>query len=106
MHNVVALLQNVVSIHSTQLSVYKPKNKMSNKEINQLIAALIAAIAKHEQQETEKDNKLIIKGLDVSLEELQSSGDAQTKLIKLHNAMVEKIDELEERIAELEDQNN
>jgi len=79
---------------------------MSNQEINQLIAALIAAISKHEQQETEKDNKLIIKGLDVSLEELQNRGDAQKQLIKLHNAMVDKIDELEERIAELEDQNN
>ena len=79
---------------------------MSNQEINQLIAALIAAISKHEQQETEKDNKLIIKGLDVSLEELQNRGDAQKQLIKLHNAMVDKIDELEERIAELEDENN
>jgi uncharacterized small protein (DUF1192 family) len=79
---------------------------MSNQEINQLIAALIAAISKHETQQTEKDNKLIIKGLDVSLEELQTRGDAQTTLIKLHNAMVEKIDDLEERIAELEDNNN
>ena len=78
---------------------------MSNKEINQLIAALIAAISKHEQQETEKDNKLIIKGLDVSLEELQNRGDAQKQLIKLHNAMVDKIDELEERIDELENEN-
>ena len=79
---------------------------MSKQEINQMIEALIAAIQKHETQPIEKDNKLIIKGLDVSLEELQSSGDAQTKLIKLHNVMVDKINELEERIDELEGNND
>ena len=87
---------------------------MSNQEIEQLMATLIADIQKHETeqnqkhetQKIEKDNKLIIKGLDVSLEELQSSGDAQTKLIKLYNAMVDKIIELEERIDELEHQND
>ena len=87
---------------------------MSNQEIEQLMAALMADIQKHQTEQNqkhethqiEKDNKLIIKGLDVSLEELQSSGDVLTKLIKLHNAMVDKIDELEERIEELEDQNS
>jgi len=87
---------------------------MNKQEINQMIATLIEAIQKleteqnqkHETQQIEKDNKLIIKGLDVSLEELQSSGDAQTKLIKLHNVMVDKINELEDRIDELEGNND
>jgi hypothetical protein len=77
-----------------------------NQEIEKLLASLLAAIQKHEQEQTKKDNDLIVKGLDISLSELTKRDDAQTTVIKLHNAMVDKIDDLEERIAELEDQNN
>ena len=76
---------------------------MKNQEIHQLIAQLLAAIQKHEQQATEEDNKLIIKGLNVSLEELVESGNAQNKVIKLNNAMVDKIDELEKRLKTAEE---
>jgi hypothetical protein len=71
---------------------------MSNQEIENLLAALLAAIQKHEQQQIDKDNKLIIKGLDAALEELVESGNAQIKLIKLNKAIVDKIDELEKRL--------
>ena len=71
--------------------------------IKKLLASLLAAIQKHEQQETEKNNKLIIKGLDVSLEQLVESGDAQTKLIKLNNSIVDKIGELEKRLKAAEE---
>jgi hypothetical protein len=77
--------------------------------IKDLITALLAAIAKlknktkHETQQIEKDNKLKIKGLDVSFEELVESGNAQIKLIKLNKAIVDKIDELEKRIKTSED---
>jgi hypothetical protein len=76
---------------------------MKNQEIESLIAALLAAIQKHEKQVTEADNKLIIKGLNVSLEELVESGNAQNKVIKLNNAMVDKIDELEKRLKTAEE---
>lgn len=76
-----------------------------NQEIEKLLASLLAAIQKHEQEETKKDNALIIKGLDVSFEELTSRGDAQSQLIRIHNAMVAKIDDLEERIEDLEENN-
>jgi hypothetical protein len=79
---------------------------MSNQEISQLIAQLLAAIAKHEQTETQKDNKLKIKGLDVTFEELQSSAKAQEMLISLHNDMHDAICNLESRVAELEEENN
>jgi hypothetical protein len=79
---------------------------MKNQEISQLIAQLLAAIAKHEQQETKKDKKLIIRGPEMSLEELQNRGDAQEQLINLHNMMFDKISELENRVAELEEENN
>jgi BMFP domain-containing protein YqiC len=78
------------------------KTKMSIENLEKRIEALEALIAS--SQLTHKyDNKLIIKGLDVSLKELTNRGDAQTTVIKLHNFMVEKIDELEDRIKELED---
>ena len=77
-----------------------------NHEIEKLLASLLAAIQKHEQEQSNKEKALIVKGLDITVEELLKRDDAQTKVIKLHNAMVDKIDELEERIAELEDQNN
>ena len=50
-----------------------------------------------------KENKLIIKGLGISLEELQSRGDAQKELIRLHNDMYDAIGDLEARLNELED---
>jgi len=73
-----------------------------NQEIEKLLASLLAAIQKHEQEQTNKDNALIVKGLDITVEQLLKRDDAQTTVIKLHNAMVDKIDELEERIDELE----
>ena len=76
---------------------------MKNQQIEQLIAQLLAAIEKHEQEQIDKDNKLIIKGLDVSLEQLVESGDAQTKLIKLNNSIVDKIGELEKRLKTAEE---
>ena len=76
---------------------------MNEKNINELIAALIAAVEKHEKQVIEKENKLIIKGLGISLEELQSRGDAQKELIRLHNDMYDAIGDLEARLNELED---
>ena len=77
-----------------------------SQEIEKLLASLLAAIQKHEQEQLNKENALIVKGLDITVEELLKRDDAQATVIKLHNAMVDKIDELEERIAELEDQNN
>ena len=80
---------------------------MSQKEqIEKLLASLLEAIQKHEQQETKKDNKLKIKGLDVTFEELQSSAQAQEMLISLHNDMHDAICNLENRVAELEEENN
>jgi BMFP domain-containing protein YqiC len=75
---------------------------MSIENLEKRIEALEALIAS--SQLTHKyDNKFIIKGLDITLEQLVQRDDAQTKVIKLHNFMVEKIDELEDRIKELED---
>ena len=76
-----------------------------NHEIEKLLASLLAAIQKHEQEQSNKENALIVKGLDITVEQLLKRDDAQATVIKLHNAMVEKIDDLEERIEELE-QNN
>ena len=73
-----------------------------NQEIKKLLAALLAAIQKHEQEQINKENALIVKGLDITVEELLKRDDAQTKLIKLNNAMVDKIDELEKRLREVE----
>jgi len=75
---------------------------MSIENLEKRIEALEALIASSKL--THKyDNKFIIKGLDITLEQLVQRSDAQTKVIDLHNAMVEKIDELEDRIKELED---
>ena len=76
-----------------------------SQEIEKLLASLLAAIQKHEQEQSNKENALIVKGLDITVEQLLKRDDAQATVIKLHNAMVEKIDDLEERIEELE-QNN
>lgn len=77
-----------------------------NQEIEKLLASLLAAIQKHEQEQHNKENALIVKGLDITVEELLKRDDAQTTVIRLHNAMVEKIDDLEERIEELEENAN
>lgn len=104
MHNVVALLQNVVSIHSTQLSVYKPKNKMNKKNINELIASLLEAIAQevHSEETSKAQDKLIIKGLNISYDELIKRPDAQEALIRLHNEMSDRLEALADRVEELE----
>ena len=75
---------------------------MSIENLEKRIEALEALIASS-QLKQKYDSELIIKGLDLSLKELTNRDDAQTKVIKLHNFMVEKIDELEDRIKELED---
>ena len=68
---------------------------MNKEQILKQIEALIASIAQHEQEEAKKnESKLKIKGLDITIEELLARGDAQITLIKLHNALVDKIDEL------------
>ena len=75
---------------------------MSIENLEKRIEALEALIASSKL--TDKyDGELIIKGLDVTLDQLIQSGNAQTQLIRIHNAMVDKIDDLEERIKELED---
>ena len=104
MHFVVAELQNVVSIHSTQLSVYKPKTKMKNQNINELIASLLEAIAQevHSQETPKAQDKLIIKGLNISYDELIKRPDAQEALIRLHNEMSDRLDALADRVDELE----
>jgi uncharacterized coiled-coil DUF342 family protein len=75
---------------------------MSIENLEKRIEALEALIASS-QLTYKYDNKFIIKGLDITLEQLVQRDDAQTTLIKLHNFMVDKIDELEDRIKELED---
>lgn len=75
---------------------------MSIENLEKRIEALEALIAS--SQLTHKyDSELIIKGFDITLEQLVQRDDAQTTAIKLHNAMVDKIEDLEERIKELED---
>jgi len=78
------------------------------RNINELIASLLEAIAEEvNSQETPKtQDKTIIKGISFSYEELIQRPDAQKQLINLHNLMFDKITELEERVAELEDENN
>ena len=77
---------------------------MNKEQIVKQIEALIASIAQHEQEEAKKnESKLKIKWLDITIEELLARGDAQITLIKLHNALVDKIDELVERVGDLED---
>ncbi|NDB86804.1 MAG: hypothetical protein EB127_29550 [Alphaproteobacteria bacterium] len=74
---------------------------MSIENLEKRIEALEALIAS--SQLTHKyDNKLKIKGLDVTFEELQSSAQAQEMLISLHNDMHDAIC----RVAELEEENN
>ena len=81
---------------------------MSNQEISQLIAQLLAAISKEvkSQETTKAPDELVIKGLSISYEELIKRPDAQKQLINLHNLMFDKISELENRVAELEEENN
>jgi predicted RNase H-like nuclease (RuvC/YqgF family) len=70
---------------------------MNIENLEKRIEALEALIASSKL--TDKyDGEVIIKGLDVTLDQLIQRGDAQTKLIKLNNAIVDKIDELEKRI--------
>ena len=77
---------------------------MSIENLEKRIEALEALIASSKL--TDKyDGEVIIKGLDVTLDQLIQSGDAQTQLIRIHNAMVAKIDDLEERIEDLEENN-
>jgi len=77
---------------------------MNKEQIVKQIEALIASIAQHEQEEAKKnESKLKINGLDITIEELLARGDAQTTLIKLHNALVNKIDELEKRLKTAEE---
>jgi hypothetical protein len=77
---------------------------MSIENLEKRIEALEALIASS-QLTHKKDKKLIIRGPEMSLEELQNRGDAQEQLINLHNMMFEKISELEDRVAELEENN-
>ena len=78
---------------------------MKNQEISQLIAQLLAAISQevNSQETTKAPDELAIKGLSISYEELIKRPDAQKQLINLHNAMFDKISELENRVAGLED---
>jgi len=73
------------------------------KQIEQLFVSLAQL---QQQQKRENKGKLVISGLDVTLEQLVERGDAQESLIKLHNAMLAKINHLEERIEELEQNAN
>jgi hypothetical protein len=82
-------------------------NLIKNQEIEKLLASLLVAIQKHaqevqSQETTQADDKLIIKGTGLSYEELIQKPNAQEILINLHNRMVGVIDELEERVDELE----
>jgi hypothetical protein len=82
-------------------------NLIKNQEIEKLLASLLVAIQKHAQEvqseETPKaQDKLVIKGTGLSYEELIQKPNAQEILINLHNRMVGVIDELEERVKELE----
>jgi hypothetical protein len=97
--------KNPHRLQGTLIHFTKPKNKMSNQEISKMIAQLQAAIANHEQQENE-DKKQIILGLDLTLEQLNASGDAQNKVVELHNQMIKKIRQLEDRVSELEGNND
>jgi len=78
------------------------------KNINELIASLLEAIAQevNSQETTKTQDKTIIKGTSLSYEELILRPDAQKQLINLHNLMFDKITELENRVAELEEENN
>ena len=80
---------------------------IKNQEIEKLLASLLAAIQKHAQEvqseETPKaQDKIIIKGTGLSYEELIQKPNAQEILINLHNKMLDVIENLEERVDELE----
>ena len=79
---------------------------MNHKTVNEIIAELLTAIdqkRKSKSEETpEAQDKLIIAGTGLSYEELIQKPNANEILIKLHNRMVSLIDNLEERIGELE----
>lgn len=93
-------------------------NLIKNQEIEKLLASLLAAIQKHaqevqSQETTQADDKLIIKGMNISYEDLMKRPDAQEQLIRFHNEMWNKIEnlaatvaDLEERVDELEQNNN
>jgi hypothetical protein len=78
------------------------------RNINELIASLLEAIAEevNSQEKPKTQDKTIIKGISASYEELILRPDAQKQLINLHNLMFDKITELENRVAELEEENN
>jgi hypothetical protein len=82
-------------------------SKMNNEQIHKQLQQLFSSLAQQRQeQQRENKGKLVISGLDVTLEQLVERGDAQESLIKLHNAMLAKINHLEERIEELEQNAN
>ena len=97
-------IQFQISNNNNGTNSYKRKNKKMKKNINELIAELLAAIAQEVQsEETPKaQDKIIIKGTGLSYEELIQKPNAQEILINLHNRMVDNLEELERRIEDLE----
>ena len=77
---------------------------MSNQEISKMIAQLQAAIAQevHSEETPKAQDKLIIKGLNISYDELIKRPDAQEVLIRLHNDMSDRLEALADRVDELE----